>query len=217
MASVVEAGGLFVHAHLRGGAEFGREWWEGGRHKNKQNCYADLFAVAEDLIARGVTTRERLAVTGASNGGLLAGVAATQRPDLWKAVVPQVPLMDIIGSLREPYGWGATAAEFGNPTDPDEVRRMAGFSPYQLIEAGTEYPAVFVVAGDTDPRCPPWHARKFTARLQAANAADTPVLIHVWENVGHGWATDKDTEITENTEWLAFLMQQLDLTPHGAR
>lgn len=217
MATVVEASGLFIHAHLRGGAEFGREWWEGGRHKNKQNCYADLYAVAEDLIAREVTTRERLAVTGASNGGLLAGVAVTQRPELWKAVVPQVPLMDVIGALREPYGWVSCAAEFGNPRDPDEVRRMAGFSPYHLIEAGTAYPAVFVVAGDTDPRCPPWHARKFAARLQAANAADTPILIHIWENVGHGWATDRDTEITENTEWLAFLMQQLGLTPQGAR
>ncbi len=217
MAAFVDADGLFVHAHLRGGAEFGREWWEGGRHKNKQNCYADLYAVAEDLIARGVTTRERLAVTGGSNGGLMAGVAVTQRPDLWKAVVPQVPLMDVIGALRDPYGWVACASEYGNPGQPDEVRRMADFSPYHLIEEGSAYPAVFVVAGDTDPRCPPWHARKFAARLQAANSSDAPILVHIWENVGHGWATDKDIQTTEHTEWLAFVMQQLGLEPGGAR
>jgi prolyl oligopeptidase len=217
MATIVEAGGLFVHAHLRGGAEFGLEWWEGGRMQNKQNCYADLYAVAEDLIARGVTTRERLAVTGGSNGGLMAGVAVAQRPDLWKAVVPQVPIMDLIGALREPYAYVTSKIEFGDPENPDEVRRMAGFSPYHLIEEGTEYPAVFVVAGDTDPRCPPWHARKFAARLQAANSADTPILVHIWENVGHGWATDKDIQQTENTEWLAFVMQHLGLEPGTAR
>ncbi len=217
MAAIVEAGGLFVHAHLRGGAEFGLGWWEGGRLQNKQNCYADLYAVAEDLIARGVTMRERLAVTGASNGGLLSGVAITQRPDLWKAVVPRVPFLDVIGGMREPYGYVTSKLEFGDPEDPEDVRRMAEFSPYHLVSEGTAYPAVFIDAGDTDPRCPAWHARKFASRLQAANCADTPILLHIWENVGHGWATDKEIQITEHTEWLAFLMQQLDLQPRGSR
>jgi len=217
MATIIEAGGLFVHAHLRGGAEFGLEWWEGGRLQNKQNCYADLYAVAEDLIARGVTTRERLAVTGGSNGGLMSGVAITQRPNLWKAVVPRVPFLDVIGGMREPYGYVTNKLEFGDPEDPDEVRRMSEFSPYHLVKEGTAYPAVFIDAGDTDPRCPAWHARKFAARLQAANTADTPILVHIWENVGHGWATDKEIQITEHTEWLAFLMQQLGLEPQEAR
>ena len=125
--------------------------------------------------------------------------------------------MDVIGALRDPYGWVACASEYGNPGQPDEVRRMADFSPYHLIEEGSAYPAVFVVAGDTDPRCPPWHARKFAARLQAANSSGAPILVHIWENVGHGWATDKDIQITEHTEWLAFVMQQLGLEPGGAR
>src|SRR5205823_15021647 len=103
MATFVVAGGVFVHANIRGGAEFGKEWWEGGRMKNKQNCYADLFAIAEDLIATGVTTSERLAFTGGSNGGLLSGNAITQRPDLWKVVVPRVPILDLIGSCHDPY------------------------------------------------------------------------------------------------------------------
>jgi len=101
MAAFVAAGGAFVHAHLRGGAEFGREWWQGGRMSNKQNCYQDLYAIAEDLIAAGRATPQSLAVTGGSNGGIMAAVAATQRPDLWKAVIPRVPLLDLVGACPE--------------------------------------------------------------------------------------------------------------------
>lgn len=213
MAAFIAAGGVFVHGHLRGGAEFGLEWWEGGRMENKQNCYKDLYAIAEDLIDDGVTAKDLLAVTGGSNGGLMSGVAITQRPNLWKAVVPQVPLMDIIGSMRDIYGYLANKNEFGNPEDPEAIRRIAGFSPYHLVKDGEKYPPVFITAGDTDPRCPPWHSRKFAARLQAANASENPILVHIWERSGHGWATDKDTQITQTTEWLAFVMRHLKMTP----
>ena len=216
MASFVAAGGILIHAHLRGGGEFGLEWWQGGRLKNKQNCYQDLYAVAEELIASGVTRKDLLGVTGGSNGGLMAGVAITQRPDLWRVVIPRVPLLDIIGSCRDPYGLGATVIEFGNPWDADEVRRMARFSPYHLVEDGTAYPALFIDAGDTDPRCPPWHARKFVARMQAASSSDHPILLRVWENVGHGWATPREVLVTESTEWLAFTMRELGMTPRSA-
>lgn len=209
MAAFVAAGGVFVHAHLRGGAEFGRDWWEGGRLRNKQNCYQDLYAVAEHLIADRRATPQTLAVTGGSNGGLMAGVAVTQRPELWKAVVPRVPLLDLIGACRQAYGRMATVMEFADVDDPAEVRRLAMFSPYQLVRDGVEYPAVFIDAGDTDPRCPPWHSRKFIARLQAASSGRAPILMHVWENVGHGWATDKEISITENSEWLAFVLREL--------
>ena len=199
MAAFVAAGGVFVHGHLRGGAEFGRAWWEGGRLANKQNGYADLYAIAETLIADGVTAPDRLAVT--------------QRPDLWAAAIPRVPFLDVIGGCRDGYGNWVVRVEFGDPDDPDEVRRMAGFSPYHLVEDGVAYPAVFLDSGDTDPRCPPWHARKFAARLQAATAGAAPVLLRIWRNVGHGWATDKDVALTENTEWLAFAMKQLGMQP----
>jgi prolyl oligopeptidase len=212
MAAFVAAGGLFVHCHLRGGGEYGLDWWAGGRLKNKQNCYHDLYAIAEDLVSRGETRTDLLAVTGASNGGLMAGVVAVQRPDLWRVVVPRVPLMDLIGACRDPYGRNAISIDFADPDDPDDVRRLAGFSPYHLIEDGKRYPAVYVDAGDTDPRCPPWHARKFAARLQAAQAGDAPILVHIWSNVGHGAATAKHIEIEEQTEWLAFVMQQLGMT-----
>src|SRR5262249_3707747 len=158
------------------GAEFGKESWDGGRMRNKPNCYADLFAVAEDLIAKGITTSDQLAFTGASNGGLLSGNAITQRPDLWKAVVPRVPILDLIGACRDPYDRWAIEIEYADPDDPDDVRRLATYSAYHLVKDGTVYPAVFVDAGDTDPRCPPWHARKFAARLQAAQAGDAPIV-----------------------------------------
>lgn len=213
MAAFVDAGGVFVHGHLRGGAEFGRGWWEGGRLAHKQNGYADLYAIAETLIADGVTAPDRLAVTGGSNGGLMAGVAVTQRPDLWAAAIPRVPLLDVIGACRDGYGNWVVRLEFGDPDDPDEVRRMAGFSPYHLVEDGVAYPPVFLDSGDTDPRCPPWHARKFAARLQAATAGPAPVLLRIWRDVGHGWATDKEVALTENTEWLAFAMKVLGMRP----
>jgi prolyl oligopeptidase len=213
MAAFVAAGGVFVHAHIRGGAEFGKEWWAGGRLRNKQNCYADLYAVAEDLVVRGITANDRLAVTGGSNGGLMCGVAVTQRPELWRAVVPRVPLLDLIGGCRDPYGRYGIQADYADVDDAEEIRRLATFSPYQLVRDGTRYPAVFVDAGDTDPRCPPWHARKFVARLQAAQAGDDPILLHVWENVGHGWATEKSIALDQSTEWLAFVMKTLGLSP----
>ncbi|TCO54183.1 prolyl oligopeptidase family serine peptidase [Actinocrispum wychmicini] len=213
MASFAAAGGLFVHAHLRGGAEYGKDWWDAGRMANKENCYADLYAVAEDLITRGVTTTDLLGVTGGSNGGLMAGVAITQRPDLWRVGVPRVPFLDVLGALRDPYGEGVVTMEFGDPTDADEVRRLSRFSPYHLVRDGTEYPAVYVDAGATDPRCPPWHARKWAARMQAAQAGDAPVLIRIWDDVGHGWATPALTMVTEYTEWLAFVMLHLGLIP----
>ncbi|WP_165191512.1 prolyl oligopeptidase family serine peptidase [Caulobacter soli] len=213
MAAFVAAGGVYVHGHLRGGGELGLDWWRGGSLKNKHNGYLDLYAIAEDLIASDRTTPQLLGVTGGSNGGLLAGVAITQRPHLWRVAIPRVPLFDVIGAMRDAYGRYVIAFEFGDPDDADEVRRMASFSPYHLVKKGVTYPAVFIDAGDTDPRCPPWHARKFAARLQAAQGGDAPILVHIWENVGHGWATPKDIQIEENTEWLAFAMQCLGLTP----
>jgi prolyl oligopeptidase len=210
MAAFVAAGGIFVHAHLRGGGEFGLEWWEGGRFRNKQNVYDDLYAVAEDLIAHGTATPDTLAVTGASNGGLTAAVAITQRPELWAAAIPRVPRLDLIGACRTPYGRLATIQDRTEDIeDPDEIRRIATFSPYQLIRDGIAYPACYIDAGDTDPRCPPQDARKFTARLQKVSSGHAPVLLHVWENVGHGGATPRSVAIEEHTEWLAFALRQL--------
>ncbi len=212
MAAFADAGGVLVHGHIRGGAEFGLDWWRGGRMRNKPNCYADLFAIAEDLIGRGRTTTGQLAVTGGSNGGHMTGAAVTLRPDLWRAAVPRVPILDLLGACRETYGRGAVAEELADPDDPGDVAVLASISPYQLVRDGTPYTAVYLDVGDTDARCPAWHGRKFAARLQEASSSDRPIFLRVWENAGHGWATPKDVEVRENTAWLAFVIDQLGLS-----
>jgi len=186
MAAFIAAGGVFAHVHLRGGGEFGDDWWKAGRWENKQNSYNDLYAIAEQLIGVNRCTPELLAVTGGSNGGQMAAVAITQRPELWAVAVPRAPRLDLIGACRNTYGRQSTLTDrVISVDDPDEVRRLATFSPYHLVRDGIKYPAVYLDAGDTDPRCPAWEARKFAARLQRATKSQSPVLLHVWENVGH--------------------------------
>jgi prolyl oligopeptidase len=214
MAAFVAAGGIFVHGHIRGGAELGRDWWHGGRMKNKHKGFADLYAIAEDAAKRGLTDSARLALTGRSNGGLMACVAVAQRPELWRAVVPQVPVTDLIGVLRDRYGCYAVSQEYADPHDQTEAKRLSGFSPYHMIRHGTRYPPVLIEAGATDPRCPPWHARKMAARLQQAeNPANSPTLVRIRENVGHGIAERKCVQVDSATEWLAFVMQELGMDP----
>jgi prolyl oligopeptidase len=212
-SAFVAAGGVRVLAHLRGGGELGRDWWEGGRYQNKENSYADLFAIAESLVEQGVATPASLAVQGGSNGGLMAAVAVTRRPDLWAAAVCQVPLTDLLSALREPYTRMAIAVEMADPDDPADVERLLRFSPYHLVREGTVYPAVLVEGGGTDPRCPPWHARKLAARLQQAQAGSAPVLLRIWEGDGHGWATDEDLALRQQALRLSFLMRHTGLDP----
>ncbi|PRX50080.1 prolyl oligopeptidase [Prauserella shujinwangii] len=205
---IVDAGGTYVHAHLRGGGEFGLAWWNGGRRDRKQNTYDDLYAVAEDLTASGVASSSALGLTGFSNGGLTACVAVTQRPSLWRVVVPRVPITDLLGAFRSSY-LSVTAREFGETSDTDGVVHLMSISPYHLVRDGTDYPAVYVDAGANNPRCPPWQARKWAARMQAAQAGTAPILLHIWEHAGHGWATPVEVEIAQETEWLAFALNEL--------
>ena len=213
MAAFIAAGGIYVHCHLRGGSEFGLDWAKGGRWHNKENGYKDLYAIAEDLINNHRTTAKQLALNGRSFGGLMSSVALTQRPDLWAVVVPQVPIIDLVGACRHPYGRWCIELELGNPEDPETIKRVAAFSPYYQVRKGEKYPAVFIDAGETDPRCPPWHAQKLAARLQRANAADTPILLRVWENSGHGYVNARSMQIAQYTAWLAFVMCQLGMEP----
>lgn len=214
IAAFVAAGGTLVLGHLRGGGEMGRRWWEGGRMLNKKNCYQDLYSIAEHLVEKGLASPDTLAVTGGSNGGLATCVAITQRPELWRAAVSRMPLLDLIGALREPsFARAVMETEFCDPTTEDEIRRLASFSPYHMVQDGEIYPALYIDAGDADLRCRPWHSHKFAARLQAASGGQAPILVRTWDNVGHGWATAKDVEIKEFTEWLAFLMRELGMEP----
>ncbi|HJQ04601.1 MAG TPA: prolyl oligopeptidase family serine peptidase [Nocardioides sp.] len=212
LAAYVAAGGTLVQAYLRGGGELGRDWYLAAHRETKHVRDDDLVAVAEHLLATGRTTSDRLAVTGGSDGGLMCGVAVTTRPDLWRAVLPRAPLLDLVAGMRDPYLEFVIRKAWGDPDDPEDVRRMAGRSPYELIQP-RRFPAVYVQAGANDPRCRPWHARKFVARLQAAQRGDAPILVHVFEDAGHGAATDPNVLLAQDVEWLGFLVQQLGLTP----
>ncbi|MFI6316799.1 prolyl oligopeptidase family serine peptidase [Nonomuraea sp. NPDC050556] len=210
LAAFVAAGGVLVQAYLRGGGEFGRDWHLAGHRENKHVRDADLVAVAEHLIATGRTTPAQLALTGGSDGGLMCGVAVTKRPDLWRAVLPRAPLLDLIGGTRDPYLDFVIRKAWADPDDPAEVERLLGLSPYELVRPGV-FPAVYLQAGASDPRCAPWHARKFAARLQAAQQGDAPILLHVFDDAGHGAATPHEVAVAQDAEWLAFLVRTLDL------
>ncbi|GAA4093836.1 prolyl oligopeptidase family serine peptidase [Nocardioides kongjuensis] len=212
LAAFVAAGGTVVQAYLRGGGELGRDWYLAAHRETKHVRDDDLVAVAEHLVASGRTTPDRLALTGGSDGGLMCGVAVTTRPDLWRAVLPRAPLLDLVAGMRDPYLDFVIRKAWGDPDDPVDVRRMIGRSPYELVHPGT-FPAVYVQAGATDPRCRPWHARKFVARLQAAQQGDAPILLHVFEDAGHGAATSPEVVLAQDVEWLGFLVQQLGLSP----
>lgn len=213
VAAFIAAGGALAISHQRGGGDLGSDWGDAGRLENRQNSYDDLYAIAEQLVSTKVTTTDRLAVTGWSNGGVMAGVALTQRPDLWAAVVAQCPILDIIGCHRQPYGRFAVNSEYGDLDDPDDVARMARMSPYQLVTENVAYPAVYIHAGTSDIACPPGPNRKFIARLQAASGSAAPALLRVWDQVGHGTSSSRSESVTHATYWLAFLMRRMQMVP----
>ncbi len=160
----LERGGTFVVANIRGGGEFGPAWHNAGLKENRQKVYDDFFAVSQDLIARKITSPRRLGIMGGSNGGLLMGVALTQRPELYNAVVIQVPLFDMIRYTQ--IGAGASwVGEYGDPAIPAERAVIERYSPYQMLRAGQRYPEVFLETSTTDDRVHPAHARKAAARL----------------------------------------------------
>jgi prolyl oligopeptidase len=209
-AAWVRAGGVWVHAHLRGGREFGMEFQAQGRLANKQGTFDDLYAVAEDLVARGVTTSRRMGMIGTSNGGYLAGMAVAQRPELFGAVIPQVPVLDLFGVVRDPRSLGAVVEDYGNPQDPQQAPRLMKISPYHALREGTTYPAVFVDASELDPVCPPWHSRKFAARLRQCTSSDRPVLLRVRENHAHNVMSPQQQQQRE-IEILTFFASELGL------
>lgn len=209
-AAWIEAGGVFVLSHLRGGGEFGSSWWEQGRLALKQNTFNDVYATAEDLIARGITTSRQLGVTGGSNGGVMAAVAAVQRPDLFRASSPEAPLTDLLARMRDPFTVAATL-DYGDPVDPAMAAVLRAWSPYQNVRDGVDYPAMLIDCGANDPRCPPWHGRKLAARLQAATGGELPILLRVREGAGHG-TIGHDDQTRQSAEVLALFAEHLGLT-----
>lgn len=208
-AAWIEAGGVLVLAQLRGGGEYGTRWWEQGRMKLKQNSFNDVFAVAEDIIARGIATADRLGVIGGSNGGVMAAAVAVQRPDLFRASVPQVPISDILARVRDPITMVSTL-DYGDPSDPEMAAIHFAWSPYQNIRDGVAYPAMLIDCGSNDPRCPPWHGRKLAARLQQASSNEHPVLLRVRAEAGHG-PVGQEQRRRQSAEVLAFLADELGM------
>jgi prolyl oligopeptidase len=206
----VEAGGVVAFANLRGGAEFGDAWHRGGQRENKQNVFDDFIAAAEWLIANLYSQPAKLAIAGGSNGGLLVGAALTQRPDLYCAVICNVPILDMLrveNSLSGKF-W---ISEYGSIKDPDDFRNLFAYSPYHNVRAGTRYPAVMFVTGDSDTRCDPMHARKMAAMLQWASASKHPIVLHYRAEAGHMATLPMDATIDELADQLAFLFRELDV------
>jgi prolyl oligopeptidase len=210
----VEQGGVLAVANVRGGGEYGREWHHAGRLDTKQNCFDDFIACADHLVESGVTSRDRLAIMGGSNGGLLMGAVLTQRPDLARAVVCAVPVLDALRSETTPNGEFNTT-EFGSVKDEHMFRALLAYSPYHHVQDGTPYPAVLLTAGEFDPRVDAWHAKKMCARLQAATV-DEPILLRM-ESGGHGMGQSLDQLVALETDCFTFLFDRLGLDYDPAR
>jgi prolyl oligopeptidase len=204
----VEHGGTLGVPNLRGGGEFGEEWHRAGMLDKKQNVFDDFIAAAQFLIAEKYTKPEKLAIQGASNGGLLVGAALTQRPELYQAVVCGYPLEDMLRFQKFMEGayW---VAEYGSAENAEQFPYLYAYSPYHQVRAGMKYPAVLFVTGDGDTRVAPLHARKMAARLQAATASERPILLLYDTKSGHSGGRPVNKEIEENTDTLSFLFWQL--------
>lgn len=209
----VERGGIFALANLRGGSEFGQEWHRAGMLGNKQNVFDDFIAAGEYLIAAGYTDTAHLGIYGRSNGGLLVGAALTQRPDLWAAVVCQVPLLDMLRyhHYRIAKLW---VPEYGSADDPDQIDWLWAYSPYQHVQPGTTYPPVLFMTAESDSRVDPMHARKMAALLQSLQPR-RPVLLRVESAAGHGIGKPISKLVDEETAIWTFLSAHLGL-PAGA-
>jgi prolyl oligopeptidase len=207
----LESGGTYALAVLRGGGEYGESWHRAGMLGNKQNVFDDFIAAATWLVAERVTAADRLAISGGSNGGLLVGAALTQRPELFRAVVCNVPLLDMLRYhlFRLAQLW---IPEYGSPDDPAAARWLAAYSPYQRVRDGVKYPAVFLHTAASDTRVDPMHARKMAARLQAATASGRPVLLQVESKAGHGAGKPLAKVIAELTDQWSFLFAQLGIS-----
>ena len=208
-----DAGGLYAVPNLRGGGEYGDAWHEAGMLERKQNVFDDFIAAAEWLLATGYTNAEKLAISGGSNGGLLTGAALTQRPELFRAAVVAVPLLDMLRYERFLMAryW---VPEYGSAEQPDQFRFLQAYSPYHRVRDRTKYPAVFLTAGEHDSRVHALHARKMAARLQAATSSDPsvqPVLLWVDREAGHGQGKPLSLRVREATDLRIFVMWQLGM------
>jgi prolyl oligopeptidase len=200
----LERGGVYAVANLRGGSEYGETWHEAGMRHKKQNVFDDFAAAAEYLIQNKYTNPAQLAISGASNGGLLTGATMVQRPELFAAVLCGVPLLDMV--RYEQFGSGRTwSAEYGSVADEADFRTLFAYSPYHHVQAGTRYPALLLLSADHDDRVDPMHARKFAAAVQDASTGG-PVLLRIERHSGHGGADLRRAEVDKGADRFAFAL-----------
>lgn len=212
----MEHGGIYAVANLRGGSEFGEDWHRAGMLDKKQSVFDDFIAAAEYLSAQKYTDRDHLAISGGSNGGLLMGAMITQRPDLFRAVVCQVPLLDMLRyqNFQIAKLW---IPEYGSADDAKQFDWLYAYSPYHHVKPGQEYPAILFMTGDTDTRVDPMHAKKMAALMQAeaknGSSKERPILLRIDTKAGHGQGKPVAKQIEERTDMYSFLFWQLGIKP----
>lgn len=208
----MEMGGVYAVPNLRGGGEYGEAWHQAGMKLKKQTVFDDFIAAAEWLTHNGYTSPKELAISGASNGGLLIGTCETERPDLYGACLPQVGVMDMLRFNRFTIGW-AWMSEYGSPDNAEEFAALRAYSPLHNVRPGIKYPPTLVLTGDHDDRVVPAHSFKFAATLQADQAGDAPVLIRIETRAGHGAGKPTTKIIDEAADKWAFLVKSLGMHP----
>lgn len=207
----LEHGGVYAVANLRGGGEYGEAWHLAGTLEHKQNVFDDFIAAAEWLIANKYTRVSRLAIQGGSNGGLLVAACMVQRPDLFGAVICQVPVIDMLRYHKFTVGryW---VTDYGNAeANPEDFKFMYAYSPLHNVKAGVDYPVTLILAADTDDRVVPAHAKKFAATLQAANGGGNPILLRIEMKAGHGLGKPTTKLIEERSDIWAFLFERFGM------
>ena len=208
---ILEQGGIYVLANLRGGGEYGEEWHQAGMFGKKQNVFDDFIAAAEYLIDKKYTSSDYLAISGGSNGGLLVGACMTQRPELYKVAFPAVGVLDMLRFHKFTVGFG-WIAEYGSSDNKEDFEYLVKYSPYHNVKQGTNYPATMVLTGDHDDRVVPAHSFKFIAELQAKNGGKNPVLIRIETDAGHGAGKPTSKVIEETADKWAFMFQNMGVS-----
>jgi prolyl oligopeptidase len=209
--ALLEQGVVYASANIRGGGEYGEKWHEAGTKLKKQNVFDDFIAAAEFLIADGITSPARLAIHGGSNGGLLVGACSNQRPELFKVVVEQAGVMDMLRFHKFTIGWN-WIADYGSSANPAEFKAIYAYSPIHNIKPGTKYPATLITTADHDDRVVPAHNFKYAAALQAAQGGDNPILIRIDTRSGHG-ASSTTKQLEQSADIYAFLFENLGVEP----
>ncbi|HEX6463680.1 MAG TPA: prolyl oligopeptidase family serine peptidase, partial [Vicinamibacterales bacterium] len=209
--ALLEEGFVYANANIRGGGEYGEEWHHQGMKLKKQNVFDDFIAAAEWLIANRYTSTPRLAIQGGSNGGLLIGAVINQRPDLFGVAIPQVGVMDMLRFDKFTIGFN-WRADYGSSDDPEEFKALYAYSPLHNIKAGVKYPPTLITTADHDDRVVPAHSFKYAATLQEKASRDTPLLIRIDTESGHG-ASNLTKALETTGDIYAFIMFNMGLTP----